>query len=184
MVFAVNLIFSSAIAVVTNRTIVAFDYKEGSVAERLYMWDQCLGTFLENPITGIGSGSFARKVGELSQLFKFKLPSYYDPTTSFRAHSLIFGLIAETGIVGLSAYFCWIIAITISSLKVLRLGNVSSKDDIYAIVAALLILGVPIGDLIGEFSFVAPSNWLIAFVYGWLRYRLRNDQSKGYGNKI
>lgn len=165
---AIGFVFPSSVEYFWQRTISGFNYRGGTIAYRLYLWDKSVGAFLMRPVTGIGSGGFARQMRHLPQIFQFQLPEYYSAEPR-RTHNLILGIASETGIVGLAAYAFWVFAVMNISLRVLRLRHMHSSDDIYAIAASLLIITLILNDAWSENSFTVTSNALVGFVLGWLR---------------
>jgi len=143
--------------------------KEGGVVERLVLYEMCVNAFLQLPVTGIGSGGIKEQQGSLETLTR-EIPAAF---SGYRLspHSTILGIIAETGIIGLTAYLLWMIAVIGICIKVLHLSKKpNGKNNIYAIAASLwIILAITYGDLLAESSFYPVMNSLVGFVLGWLR---------------
>lgn len=142
----------------------------GSILYRFYLWDMSIASFLQHPIFGIGSGSFARQQKDLPQVFNVKLPEYYrNLNLQLSTHSTFLGVLSETGIVGLAAYLLWIIAIIGIFRKIFRLSNVYLSHDRYVIAASLIIISLIIFDTITQCSFTPISSTFIGFALGYLR---------------
>ncbi len=142
----------------------------GTVLYRFYLWDMSIASFLQHPIFGIGSGSFARQQENLPQVFNVELPEYYrNLNLQLSTHSTFLGVLSETGIVGLVAYLFWIIAIMGIFRKIFRLSNVYLSHDRYVIAASLIIISLIIFDTITQCSFTPMSSTFIGFALGCLR---------------
>lgn len=141
---------------------------DGSVIFRLHLWDLALATFLEHPLTGIGSGGFARQQDRLPYLFDVRISREYggfQETPS--AHNTVLSFAAETGAIGLAAYFLCLVAITRLCLKALR--QKPNRPDIYVASAALCVLALLVADFWAQGSFIPESSTLLGLVMGWLR---------------
>jgi len=142
----------------------------GSVLYRFYLWDMSIASFLQHPIFGIGSGSFARQQKDLPRVFNVELPEYYrNLNLQLSTHSTFLGVLSETGIVGLVAYLLWIIAMIGILRKIFRLSNVYLSHDRYVIAASLIIISLIIFDTITQCSFTPISSTFIGFALGYLR---------------
>jgi len=142
----------------------------GTTFYRFYLWDKALGSFLQNPILGIGSGSFGRQQENLPQLFNVELPGHYRKLNfQLTAHSTFFGILSETGIIGLSVYLLWIIAIISICRKAIQLSNIYSSHDKYIIATTLIVISLIVFDIITKCSFTLISSIFIGFICGWLR---------------
>lgn len=142
----------------------------GTVLYRFYLWDMSIASFLQHPIFGIGSGSFARQQEHLPQVFNVELPEYYrNLNLQLSTHSTFFGVLSETGIIGLAAYLLWIIAVIGICRRIFRLSNIYLSHDRYVIAVFLIIISFIISDTITQCSFTPISSTFIGFALGYLR---------------
>jgi O-antigen ligase len=135
---------------------------------RYYLLDKALGAFLQHPITGIGSGGFARQLDFLPQVFNVEVPQHY-VGLGLTTHNTFLGVIAETGVIGLIAYLLWVIGVIAISAKILKLANIKTNGDIYAIAASLMMINFIVSDFWSQSSFFPITNTLLGFMLGWLR---------------
>ena len=153
--------------VIEERILMAF-HGEGSVLERYYLWDRALAAFLEYPITGIGSGGFARQQASLPQLFGIESPYQYTDVEELPGvHNLVLGVASETGLAGLSAYAVWFSIVIMLSVRALKVGR--SSSEVAPIAAAILLLALALSDFWASGSFLPSFSILAGFVLGWLR---------------
>ncbi len=151
----------------------------GTTFYRFYLWDMALGSFLKHPILGIGSGSFARQQESLAQLFNIELPEYYrELNLQLTVHSTFFGVLSETGIVGVSVYLLWVIAVIGICRKAIQLSNIYSSHDKYIIATTLIVISLIVFDIITQCSFTLISSIFIGYMCGWLREKKKNIQCK------
>jgi O-antigen ligase len=149
--------------------------ESGGVIVRLYLWDRAVGAFLAHPLSGIGSGGLARQMEQLPSRFGFRLTGEYaEMEASHRAHNLLLGLLAEMGLVGLAAYFVWVVTVSALCLRTLRHWRSREVDDATS-AAAVVILTSLLSDFWAEGSFIAMSSALIGFVLGSLALRRSAD---------
>lgn len=173
VVLLIGKMLPSATDIFINRSNVAFSGR-GTVLYRFYLWDMALGSFFKHPILGIGSGSFARQQENLSQLFNIELQEHYRKLNlQLTVHSTFFGVLSETGIVGLSVYLLWIIAIIGICKKAIRSSNIYSSHDKYIIAITIIVISLIVFDIITQCSFTLISSIFIGFVCGWLREKNR-----------
>lgn len=140
----------------------------GVIGYRVILLEMAAAAYLNHPITGIGSGGFARQQNALY----LYIPDAFDPEYvtaygSLSTHNTFFGVAAETGSVGLLAYAFWIIAITKFCLSTLKIKEIDY--DYFAMAACLLTLCFLCQDFWGQASFLASSISLLGFVLGWRR---------------
>jgi O-antigen ligase len=120
-IVGVVLIFLAAVffqGTIQSRLASAFNFKEGSNAERVKNWRQAVEIIKNYPLTGIGLGNYA---------------SYINPAlgerSSVYAHNLFLDIAAETGILnGIIFLVLILVAIwrNISAKNILGLGIASS----------------------------------------------------------
>lgn len=160
-------IFGAASKSVTGR-IKAAVAAEGGVGYRFYLWDMALGSFLENPVTGIGSGGFGRQQESLPRFFDVDIPGEYSHISQqVGTHSTILGVAAETGSAGLIAYLFWFVAVIGMCISVLR--SRTRNADNYIIAGSIVVVALTVSDIWGQSSFTPISNTLIGLVMGWRR---------------
>lgn len=177
-IFLLAILFPFMFEGMITRTKSAIFSAEGNIY-RYYLFDKALSTFLEYPITGIGSGGFARQQDYLPQIFGVELPPYYaELGYQLSTHNTFLGVLSETGVVGLTAYLLWVIAIIIISIKILRLADIKTNHGIYAVVASLMMIMFIISDLWSQNSFCPITNSLSGFMLGWLRANTKREINK------
>ncbi|HNL05207.1 MAG TPA: O-antigen ligase family protein [Bacteroidia bacterium] len=136
----------------------------GTIQYRLYLWDKSIGAFLSRPVTGIGSGSFARQLDSLPQKFGVKLDRL-DKSTPLSTHNTFLGVLAETGLVGFAAYFFWIASVVGIILKYYRSNHFHSFASAVAIMLCIFIFS----DFWSQQSFLPNMTYLTAFLLAYLR---------------
>jgi hypothetical protein len=134
-----------------------------SFAERVVYWTTAFRTFGEYPILGVGPGN-------AGFYFEENLPAYGYQLTEIRRvietqnygfpnpKNLWVKILAEDGIVGFSAYFVWIVMLTIAALAAWR------KVGGFAAVIGLAAFMTLIGQLIEGFSldsYALPNLWIM-----------------------
>lgn len=127
-VFAIKLIRSKAllilIGVVTTGVLFVAagisDRASGGAAEegidasamgRLYAWEAAIGMALDNPLTGVGLDNFYSN-------YYFYSPHW--DGLNHAVHSTWFGVLAETGILGLVVFICFIGSLIRTARRTLR----------------------------------------------------------------
>jgi len=153
--------------VVEQRVLAALQ-GEGSVLERFFLWDRALAAFIEHPITGIGSGGFARQLTALPNVFGIQSPIQYSDIDELPGvHNTVLGVASETGVIGLSAYLVWFITILGLSFRTLRMGQFSG--DVAPIAAAILLLTLIASDFWAIGSFLPSFSIYAGLTLGWSR---------------
>lgn len=114
LIFLAAVFFQGAIQ---RRLVSAFNFKEGSNAERAKNWQQALNVTRDYPLSGIGLGNYS---------------SYIDPASGERssvyAHNTFLDISAETGILNGLVFFALILASlwrNVTSKNMLNLGLAS-----------------------------------------------------------
>jgi O-antigen ligase len=75
----------------------------GTILLRLSLWETALTAFWSNPLLGIGAGNFAQVYRWIPEV---KFDPIYFLVSGLSAHAVVFGALAETGILGfLSMYY-------------------------------------------------------------------------------
>lgn len=136
----------------------------GTIHYRLYLWDKALGAFVHNPITGIGSGGFGKQLGELPQIFDVKMEGE-KKHTPISAHSTVFGIMAETGSLGLGAYILWAMALIRIVCEIVK----KRITDPFVVSCAILISVFIFSDIWSINSFHPNTSFILAFILGYLR---------------
>lgn len=140
----------------------------GTIGLRFILWEMALAAYVSSPITGIGSGGFARQQNtlylEINDAYASGYETKYD---SQSAHNTVLGVAAETGTLGLIAYFLWAAAVVTICLRGIRLEG--SYQDPFVLAACVCLLAMMVGDWWGQYSFMSPSTCLLGFVLGWSR---------------
>jgi O-antigen ligase len=140
----------------------------GTIGLRFILWEMAVAAYLSHPITGIGSGGFARQQNTLYLQINDAYASGYETKyDSQSAHNTVLGVAAETGTLGLIAYFLWIAAVVRICLRGIRLEGF--YQDPFVLAACVCLLAMMTGDLWGQFSFMPPSTCLLGFLLGWCR---------------
>ena len=140
----------------------------GTIGLRLILWEMAVAAYASHPITGIGSGGFARQQNTLYlQINDAYAPAYETNYGSQSAHNTVLGVAAETGTLGLVAYLLWMAAVVRICLRGIRLERF--YQDPYLLAACVCLLAMVIGDWWGQYSFMPPSTCLLGFVLGWCR---------------
>lgn len=102
IVALVLLIFCASFAVIPSlgeRAASVFDPQFTSNTERILMWQSSWKMFLDHPLTGVGLGKWSdmEKAHYIS-------PEAKEPDAHMHAHSNYFTVLAETGIIGFTAF--------------------------------------------------------------------------------
>lgn len=140
----------------------------GTIGLRFILWEMAVAAYVSSPITGIGSGGFARQQNTLYLQINDAYASGYETKyDSQSAHNTVLGVAAETGTLGLIAYFLWTVAVVRICLRGMRLEGF--YKDPYVLAACVCLLAMMIGDWWGQYSFMPPSTCLLGFVLGWCR---------------
>jgi O-antigen ligase len=140
----------------------------GTIGLRFILWEMAATAYVNHPITGIGSGGFARQQNTLYlQINDVYASGYETKYDSQSAHNTVLGVAAETGTLGLIAYFLWMVAVGRICLRGIRLEGF--YQDPYVLAACVCSLAMMTGDWWGQFSFMPPSTCLLGFVLGWCR---------------
>ncbi len=134
----------------------------GTIQYRLYLWDKSIGAFLSHPITGIGSGSFARQIDSLPQYFGVELDRS-DKSTPLSTHNTFLGVLAETGLIGVAAYFFWLTCIVRFIISYFQSPDKTAIATATAIVLCIFIFS----DFWSQQSFLPNMTYLTAFLLGY-----------------
>lgn len=109
--------------IIISRVTTIFELGYGSNRERLLRWGTAILMFLRHPIIGNGYGSFA--------LSYINNPELLGSTSRFQmgAHNEYLQLLAETGILGFSAWMWIIISFFIYGLRLVKKLRTQSNDN-------------------------------------------------------
>ena len=166
-VFASGSLVPELKAAVTSRNEDAFAV-QGSVLHRFYLWDIALGTFVDHPLFGIGSGGFARLEAGAPQFFNVELSKEYrGEDYHLSTHNNLLGVASETGLFGLFAGFLFALAVFKLCLST-NLKQAMFESPVVAS-AAILIMALMLSDIWAAGSFTPISNTFIGFLAGWSR---------------
>tara|TARA_B100000809_G_scaffold191341_1_gene189996 strand:- start:167 stop:1546 length:1380 start_codon:yes stop_codon:yes gene_type:complete len=122
LLFAIGGVFSSAMFIFAGIS----GRQSGGAAEagidesamgRIHAWEAAIGMAMDNPITGVGIENFLNN-------YWFYTPSW--DGKNHVVHSTWFGVLAETGFVGLIVFLTMVIVVFKASISTLRIVN--SKD--------------------------------------------------------
>jgi O-antigen ligase len=140
----------------------------GTVGLRIILWEMAGAAFLSHPMTGIGSGGFARQQNtlwlEINDVYESGYESKYETLST---HNTVLGIAAETGIVGLIAYFIWAVAVVKVCIKGIELEKIF--NDPYMLAACVCVLAMVAEDWWAQASFLAGPTCLLGFILGWSR---------------
>jgi O-antigen ligase len=140
----------------------------GTIGLRFILWEMAVAAYVSHPITGIGSGGFARQQNTLYlQINDVYASGYETKYDSQSTHNTVLGVAAETGTLGLIAYFFWMAAVVGICLRGIRLEAL--YQDPWVLAACACLLAMMIGDWWGQYSFMSPSTCLLGFILGWCR---------------
>jgi putative inorganic carbon (HCO3(-)) transporter len=117
------LIFLAAVffqGTIQSRLVSAFNFKEGSNAERVENWRQAIDAIRDYPLAGVGLGNYASYIDQAS-----------GERSSIYAHNTFLDISAETGIPN---GFIFLVLILVSLWR-----NVSSKNVLNLGIAAGLV---------------------------------------------
>jgi O-antigen ligase len=140
----------------------------GTIGIRLALWDMALSGFLSFPLTGIGSGAFARNYSFLLNLSGQSLPQQY---WELSTHNEMLEALVETGIVGIAAYLFYFIImlnLILSPMRKFRVSLPTKLDGPFAVqlAAACTLFGVVVSDLYAQGSFSVPFMILCIMLFG------------------
>ena len=156
-------------AAVTSRNADAIA-GQGSVLQRLYLWDVALGTFVEHPLFGIGSGGFARLEAGAPQFFNVELsPEYRGEDYHLSTHNNLLGVASETGLFGIAAGVLFAIAVFKLCLST-DLKTAMIDSPLVASVA-VVTMALMLSDIWAAGSFTPIANTFIGFLAGWSRQK-------------
>jgi O-antigen ligase len=140
----------------------------GVIGYRVVLFEMAASAFLSHPITGIGSGGFARQQDvlylDINDAFT---PEYETAYGNLSTHNTVLGVAAETGVIGLCAHFAWLWVVSRICLDTLKMK--AANRDTFLVAACVLMIGFMFQDFWGQASFLASSSCILGFILGWRR---------------
>lgn len=159
-IFIISIIFITIFPSFQTRFNSIFDISNSSNNERILMWRSAIEMWKEKPILGHGIGSFEKLYPEKYMLKNARLKSRR------YAHSNIFDLLAETGILGLASYlylFIVIIKHGLNKLKVLKTKAKIVNYGYFISITTFFIHGLTFTNIFISHS--ANVFWFIISIY-------------------
>lgn len=101
VLFATPLLRRTDQQSVTDRMATAFQTDQGSVAERLLLWDRTIRMYMDNPLIGVGPGQWKLHINSYGTS---GLRSAEGEVLFQRPHNDFLWILAETGPIGLVAF--------------------------------------------------------------------------------
>jgi O-antigen ligase len=152
----------TVVAVVLYLVAGISDRSSGGAAEqgidesamgRIYAWEAAVKMAVENPLTGVGLNNF------FSNYFFYS--SHWDGL-NHAVHSTWFGVLAETGFIGLIIFVCLIVSLIKTSRSTLtRLKNSATEIDPNLNAAAYAVYAGLIGTIVSGTFLTQGFNWPI-----------------------
>ena len=126
---AVGAVVLLALAGISDRSSggAAEDGIDASAMGRIYAWEAAIGMAVDNPLTGVGINNFFVNY--------FFYSSHWDGM-NHAVHSTWFGVLAETGFVGLIVFVIMIIRLILSAFRALNAIELSKEIHCPAVHAA------------------------------------------------
>jgi O-antigen ligase len=147
----------------------------GTIGYRFILWELAAAAYLNHPVTGIGSGGFARQQNALYFQINDAFTSEYEKEYgTLSTHNTVLGVAAETGTLGLIAYFLWVTAVAKVALGAIKIEKLF--PDIYILAASACLLALMLEDWWGQASFMAPFTCLLGLILGWCRSQRAAEQ--------
>ncbi|YCO05190.1 O-antigen ligase family protein [Vibrio sp. VNB-15] len=123
---------------------------DASAMGRIYAWEAALKMAVENPLTGIGLDNFYYNY--------FFYSSHWDGL-NHAVHSTWFGVLAETGFIGLFVFIAFIVSLIRTSLATIKL--LTPDSDYTLSVGANAVLGGLIGTIVSGTFLTQGFTWPI-----------------------
>jgi O-antigen ligase len=158
--FIISMIFITLFPSFQVRFNSIFDLSNSSNNERILMWRSAFEMWQDRPILGHGIGSFEKLYPEQYMLENARVESRR------YAHSNIFDLLAETGILGLFSYLYLFIAIIKHGFNKIKLFQDKAKVVVYGYFISILsffIHGLTFTNIFISHS--ANIFWVIIAIY-------------------
>ncbi len=126
---------------------------DASAMGRLYAWEAAFKMSLDNPFTGVGLNNF---------YFNYYYYSSHWDGLNHAVHSTWFGVLAETGILGLTVFVCFITSLIITARKTLAtLASSPEQYGAYLLASANAVYAGLIGTIISGTFLTQGFNWPI-----------------------
>jgi len=126
---------------------------DASAMGRLYAWEAAFKMSLDNPLTGVGLDNF---------YFNYYYYSSHWDGLNHAVHSTWFGVLAETGILGLTVFICFIGSLIITAKNTLKtLESKPSYYDKYLTASANAVYTGLIGTIVSGTFLTQGFNWPI-----------------------
>lgn len=126
---------------------------DASAMGRLYAWEAAFKMSLDNPLTGVGLNNF---------YFNYYYYSSHWDGLNHAVHSTWFGVLAETGILGLIIFVCFIGSLIITARKTLTtLSESPAQCGSYLTASANAVYAGLIGTIISGTFLTQGFNWPI-----------------------
>lgn len=130
----------------------------GTIGVRLVLWETALVAFKLYPVTGIGSGAFARNQDVYMDGAGIGFKEGYNDV-GLSAHNTVVGFLAETGTIGLVAYFVYAIGTSKIAWRLSR-----TVPSVFNIALAGTVVSGLILDIIAASSFYPITITLVALL--------------------
>lgn len=118
LILALVLVTAAGLAaspdLVKERVRSIFDLKNGTIAQRCYLWNESLKMIEQNPWFGVGVNTYAKYEPYYKQLVSAETDV---PKDQMYAHNGYLQTAAETGLVGLTAFLALLLYVLGTSLK-------------------------------------------------------------------
>ena len=145
-----------------NRVATISDTNMQSNSERLLLWQSARNMYFDYMLTGVGYANFSRQYHE-----KYVLPEAREPGLG-HAHSNFFQILAESGVIGITAFIIWCLCSLLYCVK----GWFQKKNAGY-----LAMLGIFLGIMLQgltEYTMGASMGmklfWLLmGLSYQWIQ---------------
>jgi len=126
---------------------------DASAMGRLYAWEAAFKMSIDNPLTGVGLNNF---------YFNYYYYSSHWDGLNHAVHSTWFGVLAETGILGLIIFICFIASLIITARKTLAtLSHQPEQYSVYLFASANAVYAGLIGTIISGTFLTQGFNWPI-----------------------
>lgn len=151
-----------------------FNMESSTTNIRFFLWTRALNAFMQYPLTGLGSGGYARADFEgIDERFQFALSNEYEDIrdSHLGTHNTIMDVLANTGIIGFLAYVFWIIAVARLAITELRKkDNGSLLSSIRLVLSAYVLINLAT-DLLSSVSFTTNSSCAVGMLLAINTYK-------------
>ncbi|MHB0981150.1 MAG: O-antigen ligase family protein [Thermoleophilia bacterium] len=140
-VLAIAVSAAGATGALEERARSTTNLGQFEVSSRLEFWSASLKMAEQSPVVGVGLANYPEAYADLNLQGKWYLPG-----PGFRppphAHNLVLTLLAETGLLGISAFFGLLISILVTALRAHRLADPHTRLLVAGLVGALVAYAV------------------------------------------